>query len=26
MCFTKDDHLAEVMESIRVHGKGGHKV
>jgi dTDP-4-amino-4,6-dideoxygalactose transaminase len=25
MCFTDDDHLAEVMESIRVHGKGGHK-
>jgi len=25
MCFTNDDHLAEVMESIRVHGKGGHK-
>jgi len=25
MCFTDDDHLAEMMESIRVHGKGGHK-
>jgi UDP-2-acetamido-2-deoxy-ribo-hexuluronate aminotransferase len=25
MCFTNDDHLASVMESIRVHGKGGHK-
>lgn len=25
MCFTNDDNLAEVMESIRVHGKGGHK-
>ena len=25
MCFTNDDYLAEVMESIRVHGKGGHK-
>ena len=25
MCFTNDDQLAEVMESIRVHGKGGHK-
>lgn len=25
MCFTNDDHLAEVMGSIRVHGKGGHK-
>jgi UDP-2-acetamido-2-deoxy-ribo-hexuluronate aminotransferase len=25
MCFTNDDHLAEVMASIRVHGKGGHK-
>jgi len=25
MCFTNDDHLAEIMESIRVHGKGGHK-
>lgn len=25
MCFTNDDHLAEDMRSIRVHGKGGHK-
>ena len=25
MCFTNDDQLSEVMESIRVHGKGGHK-
>ena len=25
MCFTDDDHLAEIMASIRVHGKGGHK-
>ncbi len=25
MCFTNDDHLAEVMASIRVHGKGCHK-
>jgi dTDP-4-amino-4,6-dideoxygalactose transaminase len=25
MCFTDDDKLAEIMESIRVHGKGGHK-
>jgi len=25
MCFTDDDHLAEIMTSIRVHGKGGHK-
>ena len=25
MCFTNDDQMAEVMESIRVHGKGGHK-
>ncbi len=25
MCFTNDDKLAEIMESIRVHGKGGHK-
>jgi len=25
MCFTNNDALAEVMESIRVHGKGGHK-
>lgn len=25
MCFTDDDHLAEMMESIRVHGKGVHK-
>lgn len=25
MCFTNDDQLANVMESIRVHGKGEHK-
>ncbi len=25
MCFTDDDSLAEAMQSIRVHGKGGHK-
>ena len=25
MCFTDDDALAEVMKSLRVHGKGGHK-
>ena len=25
MCFTDDDHLAEVIRSIRVHGKGAHK-
>ena len=25
MCFTNDDNLASIMESIRVHGKGGHK-
>ena len=25
MCFTNDDHLASIMESIRVHGKGEHK-
>lgn len=25
MCFTDDDGLAEVIESIRAHGKGGHK-
>lgn len=25
MCFTNDDYLAEVMESISVHGKGSHK-
>jgi len=25
MCFTNDDNLAEIMTSIRVHGKGGHK-
>ena len=25
MCFTDDDNLAEIMTSIRVHGKGGHK-
>lgn len=25
MCFTDDDHLAELMRSVRVHGKGNHK-
>jgi len=25
MCFTNDGKLADIMESIRVHGKGGHK-
>jgi dTDP-4-amino-4,6-dideoxygalactose transaminase len=25
MCFTSDDDLAEIMESLRVHGKGRHK-
>ena len=25
MCFTDDDQLSEIMESIRVHGKGCHK-
>jgi dTDP-4-amino-4,6-dideoxygalactose transaminase len=25
MCFTDDDRLAEIMESLRVHGKGHHK-
>ena len=25
MCFTDDDHTAEVLRSIRVHGQGGHK-
>ena len=25
MCFTDDDTLAEVIKSLRVHGKGGHK-
>jgi len=25
MCFTNDDKLAEIMESIRVHGKGSDK-
>jgi len=25
MCFTDDDNLAEILRSIRVHGKGGHK-
>jgi UDP-2-acetamido-2-deoxy-ribo-hexuluronate aminotransferase len=25
MCFTADDHLAEIMRSIRVHGQGSHK-
>jgi len=25
MCFTADSKLAEVMSSIRLHGKGGHK-
>jgi dTDP-4-amino-4,6-dideoxygalactose transaminase len=25
MCFTNDVHLAEIMGSVRVHGKGHHK-
>lgn len=25
MCFTDDDKLSEIMESIRVHGQGHHK-
>jgi UDP-2-acetamido-2-deoxy-ribo-hexuluronate aminotransferase len=25
MCFTRDDRLFEIMDSIRVHGKGNHK-
>jgi UDP-2-acetamido-2-deoxy-ribo-hexuluronate aminotransferase len=25
MCFTDDDELANVMDSLRVHGKGDHK-
>ncbi len=25
MCFTDDNNLAEVIRSLRVHGKGGHK-
>ena len=25
MCFTDDDDLARTLESVRVHGKGGHK-
>ena len=25
MCFTNDDQLAEVMASLRIHGKGQHK-
>lgn len=25
MCFTNDDGMAEIMDSIRVHGKGNHK-
>ncbi len=25
MCFTNDDRLAEIMVSLRVHGKGHHK-
>lgn len=25
ICFTNDDHLAEVMRSLRIHGQGGHK-
>ena len=25
MCFTNDAHLAEIMGSVRVHGKGHHK-
>ena len=25
MCFTDDDHLADIMRSVRAHGKGNHK-
>lgn len=25
MCFTNDDHLAALLESIRVHGQGSHR-
>jgi len=25
MCFTDDDELSEIMQSLRVHGKGHHK-
>ena len=25
MCFADDDNLADVMRSLRIHGKGGHK-
>ncbi len=25
MCFTADEKLAEIMDSLRVHGKGSHK-
>jgi len=25
MCFTDDDNIADVMRSVRIHGKGGHK-
>ena len=25
MCFTDDDSLTEIMQSVRVHGKGHHK-
>jgi len=25
MCFSEDDELAEIMKSLRVHGKGHHK-
>jgi dTDP-4-amino-4,6-dideoxygalactose transaminase len=25
MCFTDNDKLAEIMQSLRVHGKGNHK-
>jgi len=25
MCFTDDDELANIMDSVRVHGKGNHK-
>lgn len=25
MCFTDDDELADIMDSLRVHGKGHHK-
>ena len=25
MCFTDDDEIADTIQSLRIHGKGGHK-